>query len=473
MACCVGISVASMLFSQLHLTTAVIFLCISVAVWHSVSLIRAKGQFVSLSLVFWAFSCLYGLAGPITVWLGGSLPYKNFNDSVVGYINDFLFAYSLSNLGFLVGCCFIYKRKEVESCKPVDQFELNKTFDTQLLEKGALISAALASFSEMVNLFRVGGFPMLFVGKGPYQSAVGDLVLTLPSDEFCQICAIFLGLLLASEHLKGKQLLTRKIAICVTLAFPYLFVKIILGQRGPLLTIIIIGVACFTAVFPMQKIAPQFIVGTGIFYIIMAFLYANRSMVKFLLSDPQRFFKTLLRMDRFLNALIPSNNEFGAPFGNFCIFFQKYGTTFQLRMGSTYITGLATFIPSILYPGTKPTQIVYAFRDEFFPQLVETSRISSTGFSSILEAYINFGFLGVFITYLLIGLIVAKQDTQKLLGHSLWRTALYGIGFAAWYSFSRRTLSGVLQQYIFLMGYFVCAWLLAHIKMRKFDMGKA
>jgi hypothetical protein len=86
-------------------------------------------------------------------------------------------------------------------------------------------------------------------------------------------------------------------------------------------------------------------------------------------------------------------------------------------------------VPSFIWPGAKPVQIDYEIRDRIFPRFGKTSSIESPGFSSLLEAHINFGRFGAFGVYLLLGVAIAafellRTGTQSLLGVVMYLSLL-------------------------------------------------
>ncbi|MEN6396184.1 MAG: O-antigen polysaccharide polymerase Wzy, partial [Methanoregula sp.] len=114
------------------------------------------------------------------------------------------------------------------------------------------------------------------------------------------------------------------------------------------------------------------------------------------------------RTFKFMN---PGMNEFGAAFGNFSEYVKSGDST--RRWGKTYVTALAVPVPSFLYPGEKPRQITYEFRDRFFSSERARGRIAGTAFSSVLEAYMNFGTAGVLGVYFLVGMALVFLERAK------------------------------------------------------------
>ena len=111
-------------------------------------------------------------------------------------------------------------------------------------------------------------------------------------------------------------------------------------------------------------------------------------------------------------ALNPAATEFGAAFGNFSEFVSQGGE--RPRLGSSYLQSLLLPIPEFLYPGKKPGQIAYQFRDRFFPAMADAGAIAGTAYSSLLEAYVNFGIGGGLAVYFLLGCLLCLAERVRV-----------------------------------------------------------
>lgn len=368
---------------------------------------KISGNYTNMTIFFIAFGTLYGVSGPITVVWGEGLHHL-FSTNY--YTDEFLVSYSITNIGLVIG---IILYNLIHPSEYINERNFTEVFEkkSKIFISG-IMSVIIASLFELINLFRVGGFLTLFAGKAIYQSRISELSLTLPSTEFMvlgfALVGIYLGIIYAK---KGKVNRIRlRILQFIICASPFLLIKIVLGQRGMLITLfmcILIGITYFR---PLKKIKPKFIIILIVFYVFLSFLFANRSIVKLIPENPSFFMEMAFNKERLVSALNPGANEFGAAFGNYNEFYNKYDSSFTPKLGETYIKGLVIPIPSFLYPGTKPKQITYEFRDEFFASEASRGRIAGTGFSSILEAYMNFKYFGVLFIYLIIGYLLQKID---------------------------------------------------------------
>lgn len=410
-------------------------------------IVKRQKQLFSLTLVFWLFSALYALAVPVSIVLGEDTDPTFIAGNLAKNVNPFLVAYALSCIGFIMGQLQIGQSNRKCNGKSVKRNK--QSLDVNFLIRGAILSAFLASLFEVINLFRVGGVEMLFVGKAIYQANVGDLFLTLPSATMYTICGLFCGMLIAHQKIiMQKSKVKTCLFFCILCLCPFVICKMLLGMRGALASAILTGIASYTVLVPIKRISCKILFYIALIYIFMVFLYTNRSIVSLLLSNPGNFISTAFDIERLSSNFNPGNSEFGAAFGNFCVFFEKYGTEFSEYFGLTYLQGFAVPIPSFLYPGEKPLQITYAFRDEFFAAWASRSRIASTGFSSILEGYVNGGFLGVFLAYFIWGILLKIADKIRLKKTSVIGIMLSSMLVSTCMDFSRTAFGGCLGEYI-------------------------
>ncbi|MCK4830183.1 O-antigen polysaccharide polymerase Wzy [bacterium] len=285
----------------------------------------------------------------------------------------------------------------------------------------AVTFAMLASICEVVNFFRVGGIiSILGYGKAVYQSSVGSLTLTLPSYEIALLAFSLIALAHAFSRNKlgSSRPLSKYVLLFILTISPLFVITVVLGKRGPLvgwLLVILVGVTYFR---PTRRLSGRVMLILLIFYIGSSFIFANRWLITntVLTGDWSGLFSQAFRFERVVKFLNPGANEFGSAFGNFSEY-AKSGDSVSMY-GVTYVIAPIGAIPSFLYPGEKPQQIGYEFRDKFFPSEALRARIAGTAFSSILEAYMNFGVLGVFGVYFLVGIVLAFIERARLIWQS-------------------------------------------------------
>ncbi len=198
------------------------------------------GNYTNVTVLFIGFSILYGMSGPINaVWGEGlhrifSYPYA---------VKPFLMGYCLANIGMILGISFYYLINKNSNIR-IEKFDL--TINYIFLNRDKIINLAIllactAVFSELINIIRVGGFGMLFVGKAMFQSQTSNLTLTLPSTEIMVISFSLIGLCLGVVKVnkyKSRKILRKTMAFII-LSIPFILMKMILGQRGILLSFLI------------------------------------------------------------------------------------------------------------------------------------------------------------------------------------------------------------------------------------------
>lgn len=413
---------------------------------------KINKSYSNATMIFYVFSVLYGLSGPINAYWGEGLAdiFGSFYD-----VGSFLIVFSISNIGLLYGVIF-YKFTNNKYSG-----DAKKNLDTLILKKETFLNLAVfLSFVSMIfeitNFLRVGGFSALIRGKAYYQSIISELTFTLPSDYFVDMAFVFMALYIGTNLYQKRRNNKAKIIQFLIYMIPYLLINIFLGKRGVLLSIVLIIFVGITFFNPIKNIKPKLLVIVLSLYIVMGFLYANRGITSLLLTDTDTFLDMAFNKERIVKALNPGINEFGAPFGNFNMFYIHSNDKYTLLFGESYVKGLLLMIPSFAYPGEKPQQIAYVFRDTYFPSEASRGSIAGTAFSSILEAYWNFSYVGVFFIYFFIGYILQKFDNKLKYKNSLF-TVIYVSIIPLTVRFHRVAFGNILATFIFkiIIAYFI------------------
>ena len=461
------ISVISILLCTNEMVDTSLFLSLLTSILMIFWAKSSNGDYTNITVFFIAFNMLYGVSGPINAEWGEGLhplfsrPYQT---------SEFLISYNMANIGLVIGITvfnLISKRSSFQ--EPFNsKVSLILQNCRKKLFKIACFLAFIASISEVINLIRIGGISVLFSGKALYQSLSSSLTLTLPSSDFMIIAFSFFGLFLGVAY-KNKDYSKGTISSIIKfslVSLPYILLNTILGQRGILLTLfigILIGVTYYN---PIKKIKPKLVIVVLVFYVFLSFLFANRSNMYLLKDNFSAFMETAFKKNRIVEALNPGGNEFGAAFGNYSEFYLKNNNDFDVKLGETYVKGLVMPIPSFLYPGEKPQQITYQFRDQYFASEASRGRIAGTAFSSILEAYINFKQFGVLMIYLLIGLFLQYFD-KKFRYKSLLSSIIYISLISTTVIFHRSAFGDVFSIFVLRIGIIFVAFLTIGINLLK------
>lgn len=410
-------------------------------------------SYSSVTFIFIIFSIIYGTTGPITQrWLGGI-------NEIYGDVFDFpryVLAYSLSEIGLIVGfIIYMYRHKtddviELRAANyDMKSVEFLRKMSTLLLIVGVLFQA--------INTFRVGGFDAIFTSKAYYQAAESALTLTLPAETVVNLAFACLGLYVGlCKHFKIK-VKTKAIVFDLLVSIPYFAVLLLLGQRGKILGILVALFLGLTILQPLRKISKK-VLALGIMaYFGLAFIYTNRGIVSMLVSNSEEFFSRVSTAERYNDGLNPGKNEFSCAFGNFNKLIIE--DNYEFKFGKTYLDGVALLIPSFAYVGERPKQITYEFRDNYFHSESERSAIAGTGFSSILEAYWNFGYLGVLVIFIIYGFLVMYLDFS-LSKQSVIKALFVIMISSSLIAFSRKQLADVVEN-IFYSGIIISIFVFA------------
>lgn len=373
------------------------------------------GNFTNIAMIFVIFSALYGLSGPITVEWGEGLSAifpRPFHTEI------FLLHYSLAVVGLSSGFLLIASNGKTDGEKLV-ALNLRRS----AMQKTAFALAIIASLMEMINFLRVGGFGTLLAGKASYQSAVSNLTGTLPSVNMLILSIAFLGLSFAVETAFFRK--TRgKFLIWIILSAPVWMIFIILGRRGSLLRVFLIFFVAASFFKPIKKIKRKWVVVFLSVYVALAFLGGIRSNLAFSLATGNWDIvsRRISQLGFWIQALNPGTNEFGAAFGNFNTYVLSGDS--ELMFGETYLKGMTVPIPRFVWPN-KPETATYEFRDKYFPHEAKRGAIAGTAYSSILEAYVNFGTFGVLVVYVIVALALGWLENQRKRAKSLWFCVFY------------------------------------------------
>ncbi|MGQ0649203.1 MAG: O-antigen polymerase [Gemmatimonadaceae bacterium] len=368
----------------------------------------ATGHWTSLAVLCCGFFAIYGLSGPLHAVMGERLadlftwPYRT---------STFLVQQGVATIGLATGLIVGMHLSSQRRGAPTS----NTSASHAAVPLGiALGCVAAASLMELTTFVRVGGLPAVALGKAVYQSRASALPMTLPSDEVAALGIALVTLWFSAE--RGRRgAVQRRFALLAAsgAALPVVGIALALGRRGPLFAWVLIGVLGATMHRPLRRLSRRLIALGVTLVLASGLLFASRATIAFGIAtgDWQPFRKAITNGERIVTSLNPAESEFGAAFGNFSEYAHR--GDMRPRLGTTYVAGLATLVPGFLYPGEKPVQITYEFRDRFFPSEAARGDVAGTGFSSILEAYLNFGTGGVLMLYALVGALLVALERWR------------------------------------------------------------
>jgi len=347
----------------------------------------------SYAFIFVLGYFLYGYIAPITAINDEKFSffsYTNFRTS------EFIIVNNLAGLGLVVAS--LLKHNDENNNK------LSFTSETIWYAIGF---ALIASFGEIVNIIRAGGFSLIGSGKAVYQDAVSSLFLTIPSIFFGNIASCFFAFYLSRE---GKKSVYKIVLFALTISI-IVILFLAIGRRGALVQFFLAFLLSYNINKKIRKISFIAIIIFAIGLSASSLVFATRGMLGLAIKEGKTgilidYVKKDKRFrESFYKGLNPAYSEFAAPLLNYSIHRNKQHTDFYKPYGVSYFN--AIFVdpyPRWLLPYKKPQSISLKFRDSYFKGLGKKSRIAGSAFSSILESYLNFGYFGVLFMYFIFGL---------------------------------------------------------------------
>jgi hypothetical protein len=369
--------------------------------------VRRTGTVSSLLVLFTGFHALYGLSGVANVVAGATL-HRIFSQP---YAEDaFLMMYALATAGLVLGSSVGKAAGMLRAAPPVTP---SKAASSHGLRWAAVAAAAAASVMELINLYRVGGSSILLLGKAVYQSEVEAIAFTLPSNIVANFAAAAFGVAASLDRRLGRRRSGPGLAAFAMALSPLLLVSVFLGRRGPILDWLFAAALGATFYTPVRRLPARLVAAAVALYLAMGYLFANRALlgITAVTGNWSEFWTSSLTPARLAQAVNPGANEFGAAFGNFSEY--VHAGRQPLLLGSSYLRSPLAVVPAFLYPGTKPPQIWVEFRDTYFAAEARSGAIAGTAYSSILEAYVNFGPPGVFGVYFVLGAAAMALERRR------------------------------------------------------------
>ncbi|UWX55004.1 oligosaccharide repeat unit polymerase [Maribacter litopenaei] len=402
---------------------------------------------VGVNSVLFLFVILFGLYGysvPVSVFFNADIGWHRVAKlKTWQLVDDTLFSFMLSNqlalLAILIAYIIFVRRRTMRI-----PFNGNNGVRFGYFHF-SIIAGILSSCSEGINFLRVGGFSAIRNGKAFYQGAVNDLILNIPYEGFFFISVALFAIFFTSLKTPNGKYLIYLPLYMASISF-VLLVNLMIGERGLLVVALFIFFPGYTVGYRITKVKKRYILLLGILYVGFSFLTLLREdRIKY-----EGFFKFV---DTYQNLIVrimnPANTEFGSPALNYRIFMDKKETGYKYKLGKTYLEISYAFIPTYIYPG-KPIGIVYEFRNKYFPERRQQGSTAGTGFSSLMEAYMNFGYIGPLLVYFISIFFLIYLESKKG-GGNMFINLLYLLSFNLFLIFSRSSSQYILQNAVFYL----------------------
>lgn len=391
----------------------------------------------SVLFLFMILFGLYGYSVPISIFFEADIGWHRVAKLSTWQSVDFtLYSFMLSNQLALLAIALLYlffiKRRTMNILNSGHKEPKFSYFYF------AIIAGLFASFSEALNFFRVGGFNAISNGKAYYQGAVNDLVLNIPYEGFLYISIGLFAMFFASLG-RSMDKYVIYLPIYLTSIFFVLFTNLLIGERGLLVVAMVIFFLGFTIKTRIIKVKFIYFVIIGLLYVAFSFLTLLREdRIKY-----EGFTKFITTYETTLFRIMnPANTEFGAPALNYRIFMELKDPNYNYKYGATYLEISTAFIPIYIYPN-KPIGIVYEFRNTYFPERRKQGSTAGTGFSSLMEAYMNFSYFGPFLVYFFFLFVLVYLESKRA-NDNIFINLFYLLSFNVFLIFSRSS-----SQYIF------------------------
>jgi len=185
------------------------------------------------------------------------------------------------------------------------------------------------------------------------------------------------------------------------------------------------------------------------FYVILAFFSQIRFIIPLLITKELSIQESLVWISEHISLdwFMPVGAEFGGPYLSLLYSIKNKS---DLLLGSSYAFSIPNILPRSLYPGPKPSGIEGNFatliHNEFY---YFTDFITGWGYSPVAEAFNNFGTLGVFIVFAMLGLLL--EFFGNLRYRSFWPMLVYLMWVPELFNLNRISFASVVQEFVFMV----------------------
>lgn len=417
------------------------------------------GHLATLILLFWIAHALYGLSSPISIYFGAELgevfakPYR---------IGEFLLHYALASIGLLLGFMGGAAR---QAAVPVRRCPPSSASSSTPLWQAALLTALIASTLHVRTLTQLGGLTIFEQGKAFFHLQASEGGIFDLSSFIGVLSAGLVGLALGISPPTSTR---RRLPLLFwgLLMAPIMVSSFLMGERGVIVFLLLTGATGYFFYKPLPRLSRRAVVVLTLMYLFLILTFITRGTVgRAILGAADWANLRDIGAETWVRYLNPALIEFGAPFGNFNTYLNNNRTEGALRWGETYTRGLRS-ITNQLVGGDRYPSITEEFRDAFYSDLSLTGH--GVAFSSLLEAYINYGTPGVLCVYGVLGALLALAERKRYGRHSLLFVLVYlafvptvlrfhrsNFGLAAW----------LVPLGVAVFGY-ALYWLLKHFRPR-------
>ena len=149
--------------------------------------------------------------------------------------------------------------------------------------------------------------------------------------------------------------------------------------------------------------------------------------------------------------LNPANIEYGSPALVYRVYIEN-NNNFKYKFGVTYLYFIPNILPIYINPCRAPN-LVNDVRDKYFPDRAKKGSNASVGYSAMLEALINFGFIGVFLWGTAVSFLLLLVEYIKFYRFNKYVLLIYLILFNIVMILFRSSSEFIFQQIILYIIY--------------------
>lgn len=293
---------------------------------------------------------------------------------------------------------------------------------------------------EGINFFRAGGFSELYKGKANFISQVQDLFLTLPAFDL-----LFIGIIifLLGDFFSRKNNRSLNLLFYITM-FALCCYYMLISLRTNILSIVTLILMIKSYDKFIKRINLKLIIIALFFFLTLSIIGYNRSVLSQIdFSDIKSTIQSI-EFNPFSEIRnTKRTNEFTSAAENFTLYWnnpEKLNNHFVI--GRSYVDGILYIFPRYLYPlGDKPIQPTTIFRNEYVSERVGWGSQATTGYSTIIEGYVNGKVIGVVFYYALISMFFVIMEIKRFETRSVIFNVFYLTTVPILFTFSRRAFA--------------------------------
>lgn len=416
---------------------------------------RIRNSFGINSLVYFfqLVSILYLYSLPISVVLGLDVgAYRIDYVSTWNQVDKSLCLFSfLAHIFEVTFVIFYFRFKRYINVKQ-EIFPSKFSYTDKIIYlNSSFITAVLALIFQAINFFRVGGISKLIEGKLLYQSALLKTHFILPAELFFYISIILFAQIIAHTEYKISKKI--KILFLIILS-PIISLNLFIGERGLILTAILVFIASFFYKKRITKIPFRLIWIGGIAYIFFTFLTVYRGVFDSgynSYSSPIAYIEE--NNDKIIFLLNPANSEFATSALNFRKFYTQRSPYEPMhdQFGLSYLHFYTQLLPQRINPFYDLSNTI-KFRNKYFPERGESGASGGTAYSALMESYMNFGIIGSWIPFaIFIGFIFKLEKYRLKRKLNAFNLLFYGFMFDIALLFHRSASDYVIYRLISIL----------------------